>query len=565
MRPLARLRLILLTAPLWAALLSSLAFAQGPGAHIAAPGTGRPACTSITNPVADQTWCLDGNAPQFLKVYSGGTFVPISVAGAFFVDAATYGFSPSATAAVNTAALQAAHDALPAPGGVIYMRAGSACYPINGEIAITKSVTFLGEGPGRADAIGTSGTCVQMTTINQNGFAVNTSEPVRFSNFALVSSVATAGAGIVLNSPGIVNGLSGTQQTVIDRMMFNGLWISVQGVSALFTNITGSVFWACQSICVEWRNTQHHDQGDGTITSSVFQGPSTAYGIIWYSGGGLRILGNKFLSLFSGISLNPQWTDIESPAGATSDFQIVNNSIENYSGAGGSGIAVLRSTGSKTIGNLTIVGNQLVGSSGTYGIAFLTANEFYVNDVIIADNLINTVDEGIVIHGGTRMTVHDNILVNITTGPAIGIDVASPASDIQLGPNRFTNVSNAVAGATAPLILPGGVAMTPSTALLAAGTGALSITVPGSSNGAVIALGETGGTYKYLRSLGGVYQLLNNARDTVLFSINDGGAITTMGSTGLTTTVTVRCEAATDKTRVLTYTNGLLTDAGTCA
>jgi len=78
MRPLARLRLILLAAPLGAVLLSACAFAQGSGVFLAAPGTGRPACTSITNPVTNQTWCMDGNAPPTIKMWGGASYTNVA-------------------------------------------------------------------------------------------------------------------------------------------------------------------------------------------------------------------------------------------------------------------------------------------------------------------------------------------------------------------------------------------------------------------------------------------------------------------------------------------------------
>jgi hypothetical protein len=56
-----------------------LASAQGVGVFQAAPGTARPTCFSISNPVPAQTWCLDGNVPYAVKLWDGLTYA--SVAG----------------------------------------------------------------------------------------------------------------------------------------------------------------------------------------------------------------------------------------------------------------------------------------------------------------------------------------------------------------------------------------------------------------------------------------------------------------------------------------------------
>lgn len=48
-------------------------------------------------------------------------------------------------------------------------------------------------------------------------------------------------------------------------------------------------------------------------------------------------------------------------------------------------------------------------------------------------------------------------------------------------------------------------------------------------------------------------------------AVSSSGVFSSGGNAGLTTTVLVRCEAATDKVRTLTYTGGLLTNSGSCA
>jgi hypothetical protein len=52
-------------------------------------------------------------------------------------------------------------------------------------------------------------------------------------------------------------------------------------------------------------------------------------------------------------------------------------------------------------------------------------------------------------------------------------------------------------------------------------------------NGANIKLSESGQNDKYIRNSGGSFQVMNSAYNTILFSVADGGGITTVGSTGV--------------------------------
>lgn len=147
----------------------------------------------------------------------------------------------------------------------------------------------------------------------------------------------------------------------------------------------------------------------------------------------------------------------------------------------------------------------------------------------------------------------------------------------------------------------------------------------GEANGANLKLVDTGDATpnKYLRSASGNFDIMNSAYTSSVLTVTDTGVVRILSSgrtiqfwdsttakhidliapttvtantiltlpdgigvsgqclktngaspaimswadctTGVTTSVVVRCEAATDKVRTLTYVNGIVTDAGTCA
>lgn len=437
-----------------------------------------------------------------------------------------YGGSTGASAATNNAAFAAAIAATPAYGGIVYIPAGSGCYQISSAISVTKAVVFLGDGGGQIDAIGTSGSCVRLTSTTQNGFTVNTTEPVQFHNFSIVSTVASAGSGIELNSPGAVGGLSGTQKTRITNMQFHGLWKSVRSVSTLFAIIENSTFWDCASICIEWLNTQNDDQGDTIITGNSFLGSSTVYGIVWNSGGGFRVTNNKFLGFLAALSFDV--------VGSTQDFIISGNSIESFDTVG---IQFLRTSGSASILYVQIFGNQisrLTSPGGGSCMTFGTTNATYVADIIITNNFCSDVSVGIAMGGGTRYRISDNEFLRITSGSARGIQVTNNATTVQICANRFTDV-------TTPVYDPGSLVQ-PCQFFNAGFTGKVTITNTVNSsddltltntqtNGASIKLVGSGGVTpaKFVRATAGNLDIMSDAFTPIL-TVGDTGIVKIVGS-----------------------------------
>lgn len=390
----------------------------------------------------------DSVTHTLLCSFNGGAYSACTGSASLWLDITTYGAAIGASVAVNNAAFQDAHDAAIA-GQPIYIPPGVGCYDISVQINVTKSVTWFGGGSGQVGTAGTSGSCVRLTNATQHGFAVNSTDPVLFANFAIVSSVAVSGDGIRLTSPGVVGGLSGAQKTRISNMQFLGLAGSTRSVSSLFAIIENNTFWNCVTTCITWENTQNGDQGDTVITGNTFFGPITANGFIWRSGGGIRLTNNKFLGFAGAINIDP--------LDSTQDFIIANNSIESFDAIG---IQVTRSSGAAAILYLQITGNQisrLLGSGGVatnWGIAFGTNDATYVTDVIIAQNFISDVDVGIKMGGGTRYRIVDNELLRITTGSAIGIEIVGSAAEVIVGSNRYVGVTNPISGTPARYPMP---------------------------------------------------------------------------------------------------------------
>lgn len=109
-------------------LLPTSGWGQGPGLFIAAPGTGRPDCTAITNPVNDQTWCFFASDPSHVYYRHAGAWVALLTGGGDLT--ATYILQTPAGDLPNAQALSALGTGLllnTTGTGVLSQYAGASC------------------------------------------------------------------------------------------------------------------------------------------------------------------------------------------------------------------------------------------------------------------------------------------------------------------------------------------------------------------------------------------------------------------------------------------------------
>lgn len=149
-------------------------------------------------------------------------------------------------------------------------------------------------------------------------------------------------------------------------------------------------------------NTGSPDTGDNSFINCVFDSSaSTGNGILFHSGGGLRLIGNKFLHYGTQVSIAP------ASGVSTSVLTCTGNSFE------ASGTQALQLGGaSGSYSKIAIVGNQFAGNP--YAIRVLAGASY----VKISDNLIEGYGNGACfqLSNCSDVEISDNKVVNVTLG-----------------------------------------------------------------------------------------------------------------------------------------------------
>lgn len=308
----------------------------------------------------------------------------------------------ASNAAVDTAAIQAAHDALPAGGGEIRLRAGIYYLTATG-VTFTKRVKLVGVGGFGADSSAVTqlfcnSATAQAITITATGCGI---EGVTVVNNGSVTP--TAGWGVKF---------SAGQYVHMSRVYVFNFYDNVRFETGNYWTIRDCVLAAPVRYGLFIQNTDNADSGDGLVQGCRFViagGPRNAAdaAVRWVSGGGARIIackvnGNSTQKFVTGF-------DFALIDGATTaDLFVHNNSLENISG---SAVRMIRQ-----------------GATGTVTIALIESNEFM------------SVGKCVELGAGTR-----NALVqgNVGFGATVGVDVAA-GGPFTIGTNHWRAVTTPV-------------------------------------------------------------------------------------------------------------------------
>ena len=364
------------------------------------------------------------------------------------IDVASYGVSPSGLAGANRSALQAAVDAIPTAGGTLRFRE----YGIHIDAAINVAKPLKIEGPGTTQ-VATPGTFVlYLDTAGQNGFTVTGLGPFVMRDFSVR---ATATTPYIVSLTGGAGTPPGLESARIENCVFYDGQIQVDVVAATHFTVCRCLFVAYKAEAIRVRDTLDGDQGDSEITGNTFRASATTgYGVIHNSGGGLRIVSNKFLGGTAAILVDPLSTPTD-PA-TISDLIIAENSIELFSA---DGILLTRSAGALLPSQIHIVNNQIqaAGGGGGFGIRIEPANVGTAyGQVVIEGNLIARTQVAIRLREVTGAVIAGN-LYNLLTLNSVLYDVASTVTNLRIGFNHdldFVSVMAGTPGANA--ILKGG-------------------------------------------------------------------------------------------------------------
>ncbi len=289
-----------------------------------------------------------GAAYSILQVNAGGTalvYTPGPTPAGLASLGSTVGVAaPTGVAATDTASIQAAYDAVSVFGGTVVFPAG--VYITNGGITVPRPTKTIGSGS--SDGYSASATdagvyaneseiassiIVNMSRTT-NVFQINAHGCsfgyLHISNRATLEP--TAGAAIRVGAAGVpANGFS------IDHCSTNRNYIDVDIVNSDAYSITNNKLIGWVYVGIRTNNTTNSDEGDPIISgNSIMSGTNSASpeaAILYQSGGGLKIIGNKIsrkgarpatdaVRLKRGIWLQP-------PTGSISGVIVITgNSIE---------------------------------------------------------------------------------------------------------------------------------------------------------------------------------------------------------------------------------------------
>ena len=339
---------------------------------------------------------------------------------------------PTGVAATDTAAIQAAHDALPVGGGIIQLRAGA--YAVS-SLTFTKPVTLLGLG-GSLLGDGALSPIRAVTTIICDSATADcltfNAIGVTLRDFAVVNTAGTtptAGTGIKL---------AAASQAHISGVSVVGFWNCVE-TSGNYFMVTGCHIYdpVNYGIFLNNQTSPYFDHADMVIANSVishlFKTYNGAAGVRWESGGGVRILGCKINGgAMPGNSSAGKFgyaIDVACADGvSTGDFVINGNSLANFTSAG-IRITLKGPTYAGTaLIDTSITGNQINVSTAGVGVdlgAPTEAANNNVRNIVVADNVFaNLGASAIRANNMTGLFIGPNVYDNVT-GPLIRLGAGS--------------------------------------------------------------------------------------------------------------------------------------------
>lgn len=322
----------------------------------------------------------------------------------------------------DAAAIQAAVDSVSL--GSVYFPPGA--YKISTEITITKTSGITLYGAGR-DA-----TYIIPTVDHINCFSIAQDKNVVIENMTLAAGITkTAGAGI------LVNGTSSGTYNSGSRFKNLTIYEQYEGIDIE----KGDLFWVedCYFLSnvhngLIVRNASNADSGDGTVVNCQFNSPSsTGSGILYKSGGGLRVQNNKFWNHNAGLILNPV-------DGNTAQLIINGNSFDSQTVYG---VYLLRTSGIITFSNIIISNNIFAGNTD---IDIVQSDASWLSSLVISGNTFIRSNESSAIQlDGVAGGLIGNNLIYGQGGTSHGIVLASNTSNITVpSSNNFYNINTPI-------------------------------------------------------------------------------------------------------------------------
>jgi hypothetical protein len=329
----------------------------------------------------------------------------------------------------NTAALQLAVDS-----GATGLYVPKGQFNLDDLVTINSSVRFFGDGFGSSIFAATSAT--------QNIFKVTTTLPVDFQDLCISSTTPkTAGIAVEYNPTGATQ----NNFSMINRVHFMFQFQALDFVKCAYQHVLNCHFDnnSDDGTLIKVRNTTSVDAGDQAIINNSFYGGTNVTHVKYEGGGGLRVIGNKFLQGVSGIATG-------FAAGVTTGILIVNGN--SFDGQTGNSISLTNAASGVSFTDIVIDANQFNGSPS---VAFIYAAQLAGSGLgrcsITSNHMIQ--HTGIVplisLESGGQFSLFGNQLDG--AGGHVGLSVGSAVTNSVIGPNMLEGVIISNSSATTTL------------------------------------------------------------------------------------------------------------------
>lgn len=272
-------------------------------------------------------------------------------------------------------------------------------------------------------------TIIRTNLNTQNAFHINGAGSVKIDNCTIATAVVkTAGAGVYVDG--------GNGGSTISNNILIAPYNCYDFEAAIIFNVRENYCVSPVANGLINHYVAFPDSGDSNVVGNVFStAGSTGAGILYGSGGGMRVISNKILGFAYSIDLS-----LDNGA-VTSIFLVQSNSLENTTTGG---IRIQR-LGTGSVSLINIMGNQMSmpASPINIGSGFAGVN--------VSGNVLNFGTGTGILLGSNNNMVANNILF----GGTVGIDVSATGLATTLTNNQIngagTNwIGNAITSSANP-------------------------------------------------------------------------------------------------------------------
>jgi hypothetical protein len=321
----------------------------------------------------------------------------------------------------NRTEFQSAIDVAVADNKAIYIPEG--IYRVSGELTVSNSTKFFGDG---------WGSVVMGTFATGNMFTISSENPVSFFDIKISSTVSkTVNAAIYYDA----GATKQNNYSVIDNCIFENQFNGIYCYRNAYQKISNNHFVlnTASGTSIHLENATSVDAGDQVVSFNQIYGGSGVIGVHHRSGGGLRLIGNKFLQIQngyyaqftgtaqSGISVisgnsfdgctNQSIVMTTEDTAILTDISVANNI---FGGLPTQAFMYLEQAGSSSLGRVAITGNTVIQNSGSVDIITLTN----VGQVSVTGNSFSGSGNITIGSGCSVCAVTENILNGVAVSNA---------------------------------------------------------------------------------------------------------------------------------------------------